>query len=158
MTILAWVLLTTAALIAAVLAAASVLPSRRAAGLLIATAAVAGLLLLLGFDLPAAAWLGLGGVMALLAIAAGRTANPVPPDRGLLLIGTVTMGLLFAVLYRSALQVDWRPLPPEPVAGQTALVGGALLTSDLALLAAVTVLLAVALAIRSRGDDQRRTP
>ena len=158
MTLLLWVLLTTAALIAAGLAAASVLPVRRAAGLLAATAAVACLLLLLGFDLPAAAWLGLGGAMALLAVATGQTDTPAPPDRGLLPIGTVTMGLLFAVLYRSALQVDWRPLPPEPVAGQTSLIGGALLTSDLALLVAVTLLLAVALAIRSRGDDQRRTP
>jgi len=158
MTILLWILLTTAALIAAGLAAASVLPVRRAAGLLIATATVAGLLLLLGFDLPAAAWLGLGGVMALLTIAAGPTDTPAAPDRSLLPAGTVAMGLLFAILYRSALQVDWRPLPPEPVAGQTALVGGALLTSDLALLLAVTLLLAVALAIRSRGDDHRRTP
>ena len=158
MTLLLWILLTTAALIAAGLATVSVLPIRRAAGLLIATAAVAGLLLLLGFDLPAAAWLGLGGVMALLAIATGQTVEPTPPDRGLLPAGAVTMSLLFAILYRSALQVDWRPLPPDPVAGQTALVGGALLTSDLALLAAVTLLLAVALAIRSRGNDHRRTP
>ena len=158
MTLLLWALLTTVALIAAGLAAGSVLPVRRAAGLLVATAAVAGLLLLLGFDLPAVIWLGLGGVMALLAIATGQGDAPDAPGRSLLLVGTVTTGLLFAVLYRSALQVDWRPLPPEPVAGQTALVGGALLTSDLALLVAVTLLLAVALAIRCRGDHQRRSP
>jgi hypothetical protein len=150
-----WLLLVTLMIGGAVLAALTGRPSRRAAGLITATGAVAGLLVMLGLDLPAAVWLGVGGAAALLALPAG--ADPSAPHAsraGRLLVG-VMAGLLAAILYHLALQADWRPSPPDPVAGHAAVTGGRLLTADLALLLlAVLLIAAVTLAAASRTSGR----
>jgi hypothetical protein len=152
-----WLLLVTVMSGGAVLAALTGRPARRAAGLIAATGAVAGLLVLLGLDLPAAVWLGLGGAAALLALPAG--ADPTVPRAsrvGRLLVG-VMAGLLAAIVYHLALRADWRPSPPEPVAGHAAVTGGRLLTADLALLLmALLLIAAVMLAASSRASGRER--
>ncbi len=151
-----WILMVTAAVAGGGLAAMTTVPSRRTTGLLTATAAVAGLLVILGLDLPAVVWLGAGGGAALLSVPAGHQPDRalhvtgVHPRRTSLLFAGVAVGLLFAILYRVALQVDWRQLPPGPETGQTSLVGGHLLVTDVALAATAAIVLAVAMAAASR--------
>jgi hypothetical protein len=154
-----WILLVTVAMIGAALAAMTTLPARRAAGLLAAAAAVTGLLVLLGLDLPAVVWRGVGGAAALLAAPAGGEAAPGPslpgdrPSRGSLLTAGVGAGLLVAIIYRVALQVDWRPQPPGAVAGEAAVAGGRLLSADAALLAVTALLLTAALMLGGRRRE-----
>ena len=156
MALMLWILLVTLAMAGGGLAAMTTVPGRRASGLAAATAGVAGLLVLLGLDLPAAIWLGVGGAAALLAVPAGHQSDQGPavpgphPRRGPLLGAGLAVGLLFAMLYRVVLQVDWHAEPAGPVTGQTSVTGGVLLTTDVALLAAVVVLLTLALAVVGR--------
>lgn len=159
-----WILLVTVAMTGGALAAMTTVPARRGAAMLTATVAVAGLLVVLGLDLPAAVWLSVGGAAALLSVPAGSQPDqgsaPAGPHarRGTLLGGGVAAGLLFAILYRTALQVDWRPSVPESVTGQVSVVGGTLLVEDVALLMVAVLLLTVALAVVGRRRAGRADP
>jgi hypothetical protein len=153
-----WILLTTVAGTGAAVTAMTTVPRRRAAGLLAVALAVAGLLLLLGLDLAAVAWLGVGVAAALLALPGGHEPDLGPPAPGprptpgaRLAVGTGA-GLLFAMFYRVVQQTHWAPAAPAPVTGQAALLGGRLLTEDLAPLLVAVVVLAVALAALVAGS------
>jgi hypothetical protein len=160
MTLVIWLLLVVAVAIAGALLAMTTLPRRRSGGLLVLVAAVAALLALLGSDLAALVWLGVGVAAAALAAPASHEpdlgpapVSPVPTPGARLAAGTGA-GLLFAMLYRLVLQTDWRPQAPAPVAGQTAPVAGRLFTTDLAPLLAVAVLVLVAFATAGARDHR----
>jgi hypothetical protein len=125
-----------------------------------AVVAVGAVLVLLGADFAAAAWLGVGA--ALMWLAQGAVESPSPPAgrtlrAGLGLVAGVFGGLLLLVVVR----VDWRPLIPSDVHAMTAEVAGRLLTADLVLLLGAGLLLAAVLAAAAwnlrQADDRGQT-
>jgi hypothetical protein len=155
--VVAWIILAVAAAVGAGITALAPQPGRRLGGLRLAVAAVGALLVLLGSDLPALTWLAVAGIATLTGavVTPGVAASADGRGRRLERCAFGLAGaVLFAVFYRVAVGADWLALPPGRFAGQTALVGAHLLTSDLvALLAVVVLLAAVAAAVRRPRRD-----
>lgn len=159
--VVAWIILAVAAAVGAGIAALARQPGRRLGGLRLAIVAIGALLILLGSDLPALAWLAVAGIATLTGAVAVREGDAAPGDRGRRLergAFGLAGAVLFAVFYRVAVGADWLALPPGGFVGQTSLVGAHLLTRDLAaLLAAVVLLAGTAAALRrprSGADDE----
>jgi hypothetical protein len=148
-----WYVLAGAAVIAAAVAVLGRDRRHRQAGLLITVLAGAGLLVVLGADLAALAWLGLGAGLARLPQdqrehPATALATAEAPRRATVrswfsrlaaALPAIGVGVLLVAM---AGTVDWRDLPPPSAVPQTAEVGGLLLTVDVALLLGAALLLA----------------
>jgi hypothetical protein len=144
-----WVLAASVALGGGGLAALSQRPARRRRGLALTVAAVGLLLVLLGSDLLAVAWLAVAGAAVLLPGLRRQSAAVVAGPARLAALA-VPAALVFAALYRVVLQVSWAALPagePEP---QTALGGGRLLTADGVVLVGISLLLTAVLTVALR--------
>ncbi len=145
LTAAAWIALFGAVIFGAALAALAPAQSRRAAGLLVFVLALGGLLLLLGADLAALAWLGFGALLALGPRAGeARDADPGTSPRGRW-AAVALAGGVGATLIAAVWSIDWREPPLAPPVAGAAEVGGALLTQDLALLGGVGLLMTAVL-------------
>lgn len=155
MTLLTWTLLVTAGMTGAGLASLSAVSGRRHAGLLAAALAVGVLLMFLGSDLVAVAWLTLAGAVVILDRGNRESGAELSSPASRAITGVLAMGL-FALFYQIVLRMDWPDLPPAPWQAQTAVTGGNLLTVDLALLVGAALLLAVVLvgASLSLADEE----
>jgi hypothetical protein len=162
-----WILVAAATVLGAVTVAVAD-GRRRRAGLWTVVLGSGGLLLLLGVDVAALAWLGLGAPMVLLSDLCERMQpaddrpRPVAGVWGRRLAAAAPALLLGGVLVSAVLAVDWqgRPPPSAPVVAG-AEVGGRLLVADLALLAGcgllvMAVLAAAAAAIGGPSRDDRK--
>lgn len=150
-----WLLLAGVALTGAAVSALAGDGRRRARGLLCVVLSVTGLLMMLGLDLAALAWMGLGIVLVRLPGFAGRApsatrltsaARPARSARLLRYIAGLPAVMLGALLVRIVWSVDWRDQPPPPPAAGSAQIGTRLLTADLALLIGTGLLLVSVLA------------
>jgi len=152
MTLTIWTLLVTAGMTGAGLAALSAVDDRRHVGSLTAALAVGVLIMQLGADLVAVAWLTLAVGVVILdrAYRAPSTELSSPETRAV--TGVLAL-LLFALFYQIALRVDWPELTPTAWQPQTAVTGGHLLTVDLALLIGAALLLGVVLAVAMPGSS-----
>jgi len=158
MTVIVWTALAVAAATGAGFAAVSQSASRRTTGLTLAAAAIGGLLLVLGADLAAIAWLALGGALLPLVVRRPGPVQRPPRPAALAGMGVVTL-VFFAALYRVILQTDWRPLPNQGPRALVAEAGGRGLTADLALfLAAALLVTAVLVAAAWSGEALDQDP
>lgn len=150
-------LLTT--LIGAAFAVLSGSAAARARALLATVLGVGATIAAAGSDLVAVAALatGLGVNLLLHACEDPWTRAPRPRDDRRVLPATAAI-LAFAALYRVAVHPGWpQPAAPRPVA-LTSLVGARLLTSDVAVLVAVIVLVSGALVGAARIAGRETPP
>jgi len=151
MTLLAWIVCSTAAAVGLGLAALTRHGARRHAGQLVLVAAVGGLLIALGADLFAALWL-----LLVLPLCAARLApdqdDAVSQAVGPRLAAGVLAGMLWGALAYLVQRVDWYALPAGGFEAQSAMLAGRLLSIDLAL---VLGLLIAALAVVAGGWGPR---
>jgi hypothetical protein len=118
------------------------------AGTITLSLSVAVLLLVLGADVIAAAWVLLALPLASRRVDAGPPAAALPP-RPVRLLAGVMVAMLVSALYLLAQRIDWLGLPAGAFRAGTADLGGRLLTSD-ALVAVGLALAWVVLAAHRR--------